>query len=114
MLAAHTNLNFGTNPVEDYDILSEYGLLEYIIATFKKDFDECNVVLQMVRNDTLADNNISIVVAKFLDGVLDKLDDFGDTIKGVVEKIDLDKLMGLGLNENEMAKVKSLLNKYVK
>ena len=113
-LIAHTNLSFGQNAFEDYDVLSESGLLEHIIATFKKDFDECNVVLQMVRNDMLADNNLSVVVAKFLDGVLDKLDDFGDTIKDVVEKIDLDKLIGLGLNENEMAKVKSLLNKYVK
>lgn len=115
MLVAHTNLQFDTNnTIGDYDALSECGVLEHIIATFKKDFDECNVVLQMVRNDVLADNNLSVVVAKFLDGILDKLDDFGDTIKGMVNKIDLDKFTGLGLNENEMAKVKTLLNKYVK
>lgn len=114
MLAAHTNLGFGTNPSEDYDLLSESGLLEYIIATFKKDFDECNALLQMVRNDVLADNSLSVVVAKFLDGILEKLDGVGDTLKGVVEKIDLDKLMGLGLNEKEMDGLKKLLNKFTK
>lgn len=114
MLAAHTNLDFGVNPIEDYDALSRAGLLEYIIVTFQKDFDESNVVLQMVRNDVLADNSLNIIVAKFLDGVLDKFDDFGDAIRGVIEKIDLDKLVGLGLNEKEMAKIKTLLNKYIK
>lgn len=113
-LAAHTNLGFGANPIEDYDALSESGLLEHILATFKKDFDECNVVLQMVRNDVLADNNLNTVVAKFLDGILEKLDGVGDTIKGIVEKIDLDKFTGLGLNEKEINGLKKLLNKYVK
>lgn len=114
MLAAHTNLNCSANPIEDYDALSESGILEYILATFKKDFDECNVVLQMVRNDALADNSLNAVVAKFLDGILEKLDGVGDTIKGVVEQIDLDKFMGLGLNENEINGLKKLLNKYSK
>lgn len=114
MLTAHTNLCFGENPIEDYDVLSESGVLEYILATFKKDFDECNVVLQMVRNDVLADNNLSVVVAKFLDGILEKLDGVGDTIKGVVEKIDLDKFTGLGLDEKEMDGLKKLLNKFSK
>lgn len=114
MLAAHTNLNFRSNPTEDYDLLSESGLLEYIIATFKKDFDECNALLQMVRNDVLADNSLSVVVAKFFDGISEKLDGVGDTLKGVVEKIDLDKLIGLGLNEKEMDGLKKLLNKFTK
>lgn len=114
MLAAHTNLSFGPNAIEDYDALSESGILEYILATFKKDFNECKTVLQMVRNDILADNNLNIVVAKFLDGVSEKLDGLGDTIKGIVEKIDLDKLIGLGLNEREMNGLKKLLNKYSK
>ena len=114
MLTTHTNLGFGTNPIEDYDALSESGVLEYILATFKKDFDECEVVLQMVRGDVLADNNLNVVVAKFLDGILEKLDSVGDTIKGVVGKIDLDKIMGLGLNEKEMDGLKKLLNKFGK
>jgi hypothetical protein len=68
----------------------------------------------MVRNDVLADNSLNIVVAKFLDGISEKLDGVGDTLKGVVEKIDLDKLTGLGLNEKEMDGLKKLLNKYIK
>lgn len=114
MLAAHTNLSFETNSIKDYDALSESGMLEYILATFKKDFDECNAVLQMVRNDALADNNLSVVVAKFLDGILEKLDGVGDTIKGVVEKVDLNSIMGLGLDEKEINGLKKLLNKYIK
>jgi len=113
MFVAHTDLDF-SEPIKSYDLLCEAELIEPIIALFNKDYLESEVILKMMVSDVLADNSLSVVVAKFLDGVLDKLDDFGDTIKGVIEKIDLDKLMGLGLNENEMAKVKSLLNKYVK
>ena len=113
-LAAHTNLSFGPNAIEDYDVLSESGLLEYILATFKKDFNECKAILQMVRNDVLADNNLSVIVVKFLDGISEKLDGVGDTIKGVVEKIDLDKFTGLGLDEKELNGLKKLLHKYSK
>lgn len=115
MIAAHTSLQFNTdNPTGDYDLLSECGVLEHILAQFQKDYAECEVILKMTNADVLADNHLSFVVAEFLDGILDKLDGVGDTIKGVVEQIDLDKIMNLGLNENEIAKVKSLLNKFGK
>lgn len=114
MLATHTNLDFSTNVIEDYDMLSESGLLEYIFATFKKDYDECKAVLKMVRSDVLADNSLNVVVAKFLDGISEKLDGVSDTIKGIVEKIDLDKFTSLGLNEKEMDGLKKLLNKFSK
>lgn len=115
MIAVHTNLQFDTeNAIGDYDLLSECGVLEHILAQFQKDYAECEVILKMVNADTLADNHLSFIVAEFLDGILDKLDGVGDTIKGVVEKIDLDKIINLGLNENEIAKVKSLLNKFGK
>lgn len=115
MIAAHTSLQFNTdNPTGDYDLLSECGVLEHILAQFQKDYAECEVILKMINADVLADNRLSFVVAEFLDGILDKLDGVGDTIKGVVEKIDLDKITNFGLNENEIAKVKSLLNKFGK
>ena len=115
MIAAHTSLQFNTdNPTGDYDLLSECGVLEHILAQFQKDYAECEVILKMINADVLADNHLSFVVAEFLDGLSDKLDGVGDTIKSVVEKIDLNKITNLGLNENEIAKVKSLLNKFGK
>lgn len=115
MIAAHTSLQFNTeNPTGDYDLLSACGVLEHILAQFQKDYAECEVILKMTNADVLADNHLSFVVAEFLDGILDKLDGVGDTIKSVVEKIDLNKITNLGLNENEIAKVKSLLNKFGK
>ena len=115
MIAAHTSLQFNTeNPTGDYDLLSACGVLEHILAQFQKDYAECEVILKMTNADVLADNHLSFVVAGLLDGLLDKLDGVGDTIKSVVEKIDLNKITNLGLNENEIAKVKSLLNKFGK
>lgn len=115
MIAAHTNLQFNAeNPTGDYDLLSECGVLEHILAQFQKDYAECEVILKMVSTDALVDNHLSFIIAEFLDGILDKLDGVGDTIKGVIEKIDLDKMMNFGLNENEIAKIKSLLNKFGK
>lgn len=115
MIVAHTNLQFNAeNLTGDYDLLAECGVLEHILAQFQKDYAECEVILEMAHADALADNHLSFVVAKFLDGILDQFDGVGDAIKGMVEKIDLDKMMNLGLNENEIVKVKSLLNKFGK
>ena len=36
------------NPIADYDMLSECGLLEVILAQFEKDYAECDIVFKMV------------------------------------------------------------------
>ena len=56
MIQSHTNLKFSDDPVEDYDILAESGLLPLIIDTFRNDYNECDVLLKMAIAYELEDN----------------------------------------------------------
>lgn len=111
MIASHTTLVFSDKPEEDYDALSRCGVLEHILAMFKKDADECDVLLKMAIADELADNNLNVIIGKFLNGVLGKLDGVGDMLKGFTENIDLSKLLGVNIKEEDVAKILGLVDK---
>ena len=113
MLVAHTNLEINTeNPIEDYNLICEAGLLEPIIACFEKDYTECEVILKMMVADELADNDLSVVVAKFLSGIEDIFDGLGDKLGDVIGKIDVNSLLGGKFDMNDLAKLKGFLDKY--
>ena len=107
MVASHTTLTFGNNPEDDYDALSQSGVLEYILVMFQKDYEECNALLKAAIADELADNNLNVIVNKFLNGVLGKLDDAIDILKN----LDLSKLLGTNINEEEKAKMLGFIDK---
>lgn len=111
MIMAHTNLQFDENAViDDYDSLCEAGLVEPIVDMFRKDYDEAGVLLKMVLAQKLEDNNLAAIVAKFLDGILDRLDGVGEVPKEAVGNIDLQKLIGTDFKEEDLAALKSLLD----
>ena len=113
MLVAHTNLEIDqTDPVADYNALSESGLLEPIIEQFQKSYSECEVILKMVVADALADNNLNVIVASFLDGILDKIDSIGDVFSGILDGVDLNGIFGKDLTEKDLSKLKGFLDKY--
>lgn len=113
MLAAHTNLQINTeDPILDYDALSEAGLLEPIIACFQKDYSECEVILQMTASDALSDNHLNAVVARFLDGILDKLDGVGNGLKNMIDGIDLKSILGENFTDDNLSQLKGFLDKY--
>lgn len=110
MVASHTTLVFSDNPAEDYDALSQCGLLEHIVAMFKKDFDECDVLLKIAIADELADNNLNVVVSKFLNGILGQL----DGVSNMLKTLDVSKLLGVNINEEEKAKILGFVDKFIK
>ena len=114
MFTAHTNLEFGEDPVVDYDILSENGLLAPIIETFKTDYSECDVLLKMALADELEDNNVNIVFGKFLNGILYRLDAVGEYIKSTMDGVDINSILGESFNQEDLAKLSSFLDKYTK
>lgn len=114
MVASHTTLTFGENPEEDYDALSQSGVLEHLVLMFQKDYSECEALFKMVIADELADNNLNVIIGKFLNSILAKLDGVGDTLKGFTENLDLSKLLGANINEEEKAKLIGLINKLIK
>ena len=111
MVTSHTTLAFGEHPEEDYDALSQCGVLEHILAMFKKDYDECSALLKAAIADELADNNLNMIVGKFLNGVLGKLDDIVDVAKVFADKSDLSKLFGEHINKEDIANLFGFLNK---
>lgn len=111
MIMTHTNLTFGKTPAEDYDALNQTGLLELIVEMFQKDYSECEALMKMIVADELVDNNLNVIVGKFLNGILDKLDGVIDIVKDFTESADLSKLLGTNINEEEMAKILGLIDK---
>jgi hypothetical protein len=98
-IVAHTNLQFGDDVVADYDLLAESCLLTQIIAEFQGSHEEIGILLKMAVASELEDNNINVIIAHFLDGILKKLDAFkGFDVKDLLGNIgeeDLAKLIGL-------------------
>lgn len=111
MVANHTTLTFGDKPEEDYDALCQSGILEHLVVIFQNDYEECNALLKAAIADELADNNLNVIVGKFLNGVLGKLDGFVDMAKGFTENIDLSKLLGANIKEEDIAKFIGLIDK---
>ena len=110
-LIAHTNLEFGEDVIADYDLLAASGLLPLIVAEFKQSYDECDVLLKMAVADAMADNNLNVIVGKFLNGILAKLDGFGEIIKDFAENTDLSKLLGVNIKEEDVAKILGFVDK---
>lgn len=110
MIQSHTNLKF-EEPVEDYDALAESGLLPLIIDTFRTDYSECDVLLKMAIAYELEDNNINLVIGKFLNGILDRLDDFSEALKESMGGKTMEEIIGANFKQEDLAKLTSLLDK---
>ena len=111
-ISTHTNLEFGDDPVEDYDLLVNAGLLVPIIDTFQADYTECEVLLKMALTDKMSDNDVNIFIGKFLNGILSKLDGVGEILKDKLEDIDIQDVLGGKFNPEDLDKLTSFLNKY--
>jgi hypothetical protein len=88
----YTNLELSDDIEKDYDILCEAQILELIIDTFKKEYDDVNVLLQMKCDYILSGNNIEAQVGKFLDGLLEKADSLVNVLSDKVGNFDINNL----------------------
>lgn len=103
-IVAHTNLEFGDDPIADYDLLAESGLLLQIIAEFQGSHEEIGILLKMAVASELEDNNVNVLVGRFLDSILKKLDN-------LVGNVDLKELLGMNFDEKDLAHLKGFLDK---
>lgn len=114
VLSAHTNLSFSDDPVADYDLLTESGLLTQILAEFQESYSECDVLLKMARASELEDNNVNAIVARFTDGILQKLDSVGEIFKDKLGNIDIQDILGGNFKQEDLANLKGFLDRYNK
>lgn len=111
-IASHTSLQFSDDPVADYDLLAESGLLSQIIAEFQGSHDEIDIILKMALAMELEDNNTNVLVGKFLNGISEKLDGVGEVLKDKLEDFDIKDILGMDFKKEDLAKLSSFLNKF--
>lgn len=111
MISAHTSLEFSKDPVDDYDLLAENSLLPQIIAEFQESYNECDILLKMALAMELEDNNTNVLVGKFLNGILQRLDDVGEVLKDKFDNVELKDILGADFNQEDLAKLTGFLNK---
>lgn len=112
VLSSHTNLEWSDDPVADYDLLAESGLLTKIIAEFQESYNECEVLIKMARTSELADNSLESVVNRFLDSILERLDGFGELLQGMLGDLNIQDILGGFFKEEDLTKLKGFLDKY--
>lgn len=109
-IVAHTNLEFGADPIEDYDLLAESGLLPQIVAEFQGSHEEIGILLKMAIAAELEDNNVNVLVGHFLNSILKKLDGVGEALKGKLDGFDVEDLLG-DIKQEDLAKLGGLLDR---
>lgn len=111
MISTHTALTFSDDPVADYDLLAESGLLPQIVAEFKQSYDECDVVLKMALAMELEDNNVNVLIGHFLNQILGMLDGVGNVLKEKLDDFDLGDILGADFKHEDLAKLSGFLDK---
>lgn len=110
-IVAHTNLQFSDDPIADYDLLAESGLLLQIISQFQGSHDEIDIILKMALAMELEDNNTNALVGRFLNKILEMLDNVGDALKDKLEDFNLSDVFGADFKKEDLAKLTGLLDK---
>ena len=107
VIEAYTNLELSDDIEDDYDVLCEAGVLDMVINTFKKEYDEVNILLQMKCDYVLSSNSLEAQVGKLFDGVLEKLDIITQALANKVEGFDINNLP---ISGDDLNKLMQLLN----
>ena len=105
-IMAHTNLKFSSDPVADYDLLAESGLLSQVIAEFQGSHDEIDILVKMALAMELEDNSVSALIGHFLDKIIKMLDGVSGALKDKFADFGLDDI-----NEEDLARLTGLLDK---
>lgn len=110
-IMAHTNLEFSSDPVADYDLLAESGLLPQIIAEFQGSHDEIDIILKMILAMELEDNSVSTLIGHFLDKIIKMLDEVSGALKDKFADFDVADILGSNINKEDLAELSGLIDK---
>ena len=106
-IVAHTNLKCGNDPISDYDMLAESGLLSQIVSMFQESHNEIDILLKMTLAVELEDNNTNVLIGHFLDAILKKVEGLSGVLSGALGDLDVKEIFS---NEN-IANIVGFLNK---
>lgn len=91
-IEAYTNIELSDDIEEDYDLLCQHNLLNIIVEMFGGEYDNVNLLLQMKCDYILSDNNIEAQIGRFLNDILEKVDDLSNALQEKIEGFDISKL----------------------
>jgi hypothetical protein len=106
-IEAYTNIELSEDIEDDYDILCRAKILEIVIDTFKKEYEEVNVLLQMKCDYILSGNNIESQVGRFLDTLMNAVNNIVNVIS---EKIDNFDMSEPPIDKDDLSKLMSFIN----
>lgn len=107
VIDAYTDLELSADIEDDYDMLCEAKLLNVVVDTFKKEYDDVNILLQMKCDYTLSGNTMEAQFGKFLNGVTEKLDVLVNALSRQVDSFDI---KNLPINGEDLQKLMTLIN----
>ena len=106
-IMAHTTLQFSDDPIADYDLLAESGLMPQIVSMFQDSHNEIDILMKMALAAELEDNNTNVLIGHFLDEILKKTEGLSVALNGTFGDLNLKEVFN---NEN-LAKIIGFLNK---
>lgn len=107
-IGVYTNLELSEDIEEDYDALSREKLMPAIIDTFKQEYDDVNVLLQMKCDYILSGNTIEAQLGAFLSDISTKIDVFANALAEKVDGLDFNNLP---ISAEDIGKLIQFLNK---
>lgn len=102
-IAAYTNLELSNDIEDDYDALCKAKILDVLINTFKKEYDDINILLQMKCDYILSGNTVEAQIGRFLDDMSEKTTKLIDSLS--------DKLNNFNMSSNDIQKLLNLIDK---
>ena len=106
-IAAYTNIELSMDIEDDYDALCNAKLLNVIVDTFVGEYENVKLLLQMKCDYILTGNNIEAQFGKFLNEILDKIDNAASVISNKIEDFDIKKLP---ISMNDLNKLMEFVN----
>lgn len=106
-IAAYTNIELSDDIEEDYDLLCRAKLLDMIIQSFKKEYDDVSVLLQMQCEYVLNKNNLESQVGRFLNNISEKLDMLSNIMASKLDGFDFNNLP---ISGDDLEKLKKLIS----
>lgn len=106
-IEAYTNLELSDDIEEDYDALCGANILELVLNTFKKEYDDVSILLQMQCEYVLGQNTIEAQIGKFLNELLEKTDDLVNVLSDKVRDFDISKLP---ISKEDLKKLMKFIN----
>lgn len=114
MITMHTSLEYDED--EDYDKLcstmyEDDSLLNAIFSYFADDAKECSKILGFMVSDIEKSNSMNFVVAKFLNGINEKIGSVSNIIEEKMKDLDTSSIVPSDVDLNKLSK---FLGEYVK